>query len=104
MMTIEQYLLISLAEECNEVAQRCIKAARFGITEMQDGQLKTNAERIFLEMCDLLAVYELLALNKALPELRGQHQMLHLMLLKQDKVMKYLQYAQAMGQVLASET
>lgn len=56
MMTLEQYLLGKIAEECAEIAQRASKAQRFGLTEKQPGQDKDNAERLMEEMHDLHAV------------------------------------------------
>ena len=52
----EQYLLTCLAEECGEVAQRCTKALRFGINEIQPGHEATNYARLWGELCDLQAV------------------------------------------------
>ena len=59
-MTRQEYLLTVMAEECNEVAQRCTKALRFGLNEVQPGQDATNADRIMLEYMDLIAIYQLL--------------------------------------------
>lgn len=59
-MTRAEYLLACLAEECDEVGQRCMKALRFGLTEVQPGQTLTNADRIFGELSDLYAVAQLL--------------------------------------------
>lgn len=54
------HLLVVLAEECAEVAQRVAKALRFGLTEVQPGQPYTNAERIVNEVNDLIAVVMML--------------------------------------------
>ena len=55
-----EYLLAKVAEECCEVAQRAIKAQRFGVHEVQPGQPLSNRERLRLELADLKAVVELL--------------------------------------------
>lgn len=55
-MTREEHLLLCLAEECAEVAQRVSKALRFGLEEVQDGQSLTNKQRITEELFDLCAV------------------------------------------------
>jgi hypothetical protein len=62
----EHYLTI-LAEECSEVAicanrlaQRVTKALRFGVDEIQPGQLLSNAERIAQELNDLIGSVEML--------------------------------------------
>ncbi|HWL50792.1 MAG TPA: hypothetical protein VNQ90_00045 [Chthoniobacteraceae bacterium] len=59
-MTKEEHLLTILAEECMEVAQRCSKALRFGLDEVQPGQSLTNSQRITEEFGDLLGAFELL--------------------------------------------
>lgn len=59
-MTRDEHLLICLAEECAEVAQRVSKALRFGLSEVQKDQPLDNAERIVEEFHDLLAVATLL--------------------------------------------
>ncbi len=59
-LTPKQYLLTCLSEECAEVVQRCTKALRFGLEEVQEGQLLDNRERLIYELNDILAVIELL--------------------------------------------
>lgn len=59
-MTREEHLLLCLAEECAEVAQRVSKALRFGLSEIQPAQPLTNAERVVDEFHDLFAVATLL--------------------------------------------
>ncbi|MBN9462265.1 MAG: hypothetical protein J0H00_13715 [Burkholderiales bacterium] len=54
------HLLWILAEECGEVAHRASKAARFGMCEVQPGQLTTNAERILGEWYHAIAAIEML--------------------------------------------
>lgn len=68
-MTLTEYLLLKLPEECDEVSQRTLKAVIFGIDEVQatgPSQQKTpetllpNSERIRKEFADLMGVYEIL--------------------------------------------
>lgn len=59
-MTRTEHLLVMLAEECSEVAQRASKALRFGLAEVQPGQELTNAQRIAVELIDLAAVMEMI--------------------------------------------
>lgn len=54
-MNTEQYLLMKLAEECTEVAQIAMKCMAFGLQETQTGGDKTNAERLYGELNDILA-------------------------------------------------
>lgn len=70
-MNTREHLLTILAEECAEVAQRVTKALRFGLTEIQPGQDKSNADRINEEMGDLLGVYRMLEDRKELPPVRA---------------------------------
>lgn len=55
-MTYIQHLLTVLAEECAETAVRASKAIRFGMSEAQEGQDKTNKERLEYEFNDILAL------------------------------------------------
>jgi NTP pyrophosphatase (non-canonical NTP hydrolase) len=98
-MTRNEHLLSILAEECVEVAQRVTKALRFGLAEIQPGQLKTNAQRIMDEINDLLAIYQMVAgENKPLFEgsvLEWQMALDD----KKEKVEKFLKYSTECGTV-----
>ena len=82
-MTYEQYLLTCLAEECNEVAQRAIKAARFGLFETQPGHTQDNKFRLEEELGDLLGVMAMLGLVPDPQKMVG----------KSDRVNKYYAYS-----------
>lgn len=58
-----EYLLMVVAEECGEVAQRASKAARFGMSEIQPGQPDDNRRRMERELADLMATADLLGLR-----------------------------------------
>lgn len=60
MLTRNQYLLLKLEEELIEAAHRVSKAIRFGLDEVQDGQIQTNAQRIEDELTDALTMVEML--------------------------------------------
>lgn len=95
-MNRTEHLLSILAEECAEVAQRCSKALRFGLEEVQPGQLSTNAERIVREYNDLVAVIEML--NTEL----GLQYLLHsawrqAISEKKSKVEQFLEYSRKCG-------
>lgn len=55
-----EYLLSKLAEECNEAAQRCMKAQQFGPNQVQIGQNMTNVERVTYELNDVYAMVDML--------------------------------------------
>jgi len=57
-MNKQEYLLLCLAEECNELAQNCIKCLRF-TTEHHYYEL-SNIERVQLELTDVMSVLYLL--------------------------------------------
>lgn len=67
-MSLDDYLLSHLAQECNEVAIRCTKAQMFGLDEIQPAQSLTNRERIAEELTDLKALVVLMEDMHLLPE------------------------------------
>jgi NTP pyrophosphatase (non-canonical NTP hydrolase) len=90
MLTKAEYLYACLSEECGEVSQVIGKILRFGIN---DSHPKTgdipNKQLLKDELNDILAVAKLLGFqpdNKAIGD-------------KQKKVMKYMEYAIAVGKV-----
>jgi len=104
----EQYLLTCLAEEASEVAEeacklvkRATKALRFGLQEIQEGQDKTNLERmvdvinlISYELNDLIAVLEVLNHNDL--ELLGLNNRSQIAA-KKEKLKKYMQLSKERG-------
>ncbi len=68
-MSLADYLLSHLAQECCEVAIRCTKAQMFGLDEVQPEQPYTNAERIMHELADVVATLEAMQAFQVLPEL-----------------------------------
>ena len=96
-MNRTEHLLACLAEEANEVAQRAMKAQRFGLDEIQPGQSLSNFERLFAEFTDLTAVMGML-----------QDETNHRALVKpldvdakQAKVRQYINYAESQGALRA---
>lgn len=59
-MNYKQYLLIKLAEECNEVAQAAIKTALFGESSVdpREDTGETNLHKLLKELLDSSAVVE----------------------------------------------
>jgi NTP pyrophosphatase (non-canonical NTP hydrolase) len=101
MMTRAQYLLTKLAEECVEVAQIALKAQQFGLTERRDtktgevGVWPTNAERVHLELDDMLAIVNMLNTEFDFGYAPSYHHIAD----KIDKVNKYWTYSARLGQV-----
>jgi hypothetical protein len=94
MMTKEQLYLLVVAEECNEVAQRCSKAMRFGMDEVQPGQHLNNRERILIELNDLVGAIETL-FDTDINNILDQKSIMD----KSEKIEEYLKYSQALNQV-----
>lgn len=94
-MNRTEHLLMIIAEECAEVAQRASKAGRFGLNEVEPGQEKTNAERILLEFEDLRTVIEMLMWADDFPHIemdRFRHR-----IAKEKKVEEFLEYSAELG-------
>jgi hypothetical protein len=93
-MDIVQARLIQVMEECDELSQRCSKAARFGLKEVQKGQDMNNEERILYELNDLFAALELLigCDIEGMVDRRSID-------VKKAKITKYLDYSKECGTV-----
>lgn len=103
-MNRSEHLLACLAEECDEIGQRAMKALRFGIDEVQPGQPFTNGERIISEFFDLLGVIDMLHREGVLPrQLPGADGNARIEL-KKAKVEKFMTYAIEQGALLPSPT
>lgn len=84
-----------MAEECMEIAQRCSKAARFGIDEKEPGQNLDNITRINSEYCDFLGITEL-ASELNLFDINVNREQIDK---KKAKILKYMQYSKERGQL-----
>ena len=89
------YLLACLAEEGVEVAQRCTKALRFGLGEIQPAQDLTNAERIAGEVNDMRAVLRMLEAHGVIDATPDEEAIQA----KIAKVEKFMDYSIAEGQL-----
>lgn len=98
MLSLRQFYLTKLIEECQEVSQRAAKSMQFGATEVQTGQEKTNAQRLTDEVVDLKAVIGLIE-NTPDIEHRSWPLQLAQMAAKGTKIEKYLIYSQELGMV-----
>lgn len=93
-MNLQQFLLTKLAEESSEIAQIALKTQQFGVDEARPGQPRTNAERVYCELDDLLAIVEMLN-EDGLGYLPNRERIEA----KKDKVRRFLQYSVDLGMV-----
>lgn len=96
-MTRLQLLLIKVAEECNETAQRALKAAQFGMEEIENGQDLTNAQRLVGEFNDVFAMMEMVK-DESFPSILSLVNP-ELVRIKKERVEKYLKLSQELGMV-----
>ncbi|QNG62671.1 hypothetical protein B1VFA_153 [Rhizobium phage B1VFA] len=94
-MNRREHLLTILGEEGVEVSQRCSKALRFGLDEIQPGQELTNAQRIRGEYLDMVAVMEMLIEESLIAPIDGHD--LQAIRAKKAKVEKFLAYSRDCG-------
>lgn len=94
MIDHEKYLLTCLAEEASEVAVRASKAIRFGLHEIQPGQEKTNTQRLIDELTDLIAVIQMLGLERHI-DLDARDAAIRA---KWEKIDKFYQYSRQLGE------
>ena len=94
-MTREEHLLVTLSEECSEVAKEACKALRFGLDDKEPGQDKTNRDKIAAEFNDLFAVILMLEDEGVF---KGEKIVTpDTITKKQQKVEKYLKYSKSVG-------
>lgn len=98
-MTLKEYYLIILAEECAETAERVSKCLRFTCEEIQPGQGLTNAERVVYEFNDIVAVMEVLQ------EMGVLHTVIDrkAIELKKEKIKTYTRYSMGQGVIETGE-
>lgn len=87
-LTREDHLLLRLAEECNEVAQRASKSILFTSEDAQPGQELDNKERLSMEIDDLLGVLEMLGQEGFIRVPDGEA-----IIAKAEKVERYIEYS-----------
>lgn len=96
-MNEQQHLLICLMEECGEVAQACAKALRFGLDDdhqANNPEIVSPRKYIQKELCDLLAVCQLLAETDVLPMIWIDQ---NLLIAKKLKLAGMMEYAREQG-------
>jgi hypothetical protein len=99
-LSLTDYLLSHLAQECCEIAVRCTKAQMFGLDEIQPEQEFTNRQRITHELCDLLALCEVMRDRGLLPDMDGKETNERLDA-KKIKAEKYRFYSVALNRLAA---
>lgn len=70
-LSLADYLLSHIAQECAEIIVRITKAQHFGLDEREPCQDFTNRERILHEFCDLLALCEVAKESGVLSDMAG---------------------------------
>ena len=100
-MTEDEHLLLCLAEECDEVGQRVMKALRFGLNEVQAGQCFTNAERITQELYDLISVAEILCEREVIAD---PYPMASTIAAKRAKILKFMEIGRREGVLAPAPT
>jgi NTP pyrophosphatase (non-canonical NTP hydrolase) len=91
-----EHLLVCLSEECAEVAKETDKALRFGLDD-RNPEIENDEpqrEHIRLELCDLLAVIEMLIDKGAIADPRKDLQRIFF---KKARVVRFMRYAQDAG-------
>ena len=98
-MTKEDHLLLIIAEECNAVAQRCIRTLRFGLEHVsqseQNPERLTNRRRINREFNDLVAAMAMLDANLLRISTDATTR-------RQARIAKYLEVSEAEGRLSES--
>lgn len=94
-LTRQQWLLVKLCEECQEVSQRVTKALTFGIAEVQEGQELNNSDRISEELADLILIYKMLINEGVLAEVPYDYNVK--LNKRESKVERWFRYAQQEG-------
>lgn len=101
-MNKEQFLLLKIAEECTEIAQRALKTAQFGLDEVQNGQDKTNKSRLLEEIGDLLGVLDVFS-DEIYPDhgdnLFHSYELTLSRAAKPNRIRKYMKLSQELGKV-----
>lgn len=100
MMTLQQFLVLKLMEECTEVAQRCSKTIQFGPDEVQPTNplAGTNSYRLHQELQDLLAT-AVIAQGHGAVSFPGDFHNVVAIHEKRVKLNKYLEYSRKLGLV-----
>lgn len=96
-MNIDQYCLLKIAEECNEIAIECSKIMQFGTRSFSpaDPQQIINIDRLRSELNDLLGVLEFMKETCGFEFIPNREQID----MKKAKLLKYLEISRGLGHV-----
>lgn len=92
-MTLREYLLTCLIEECGEVIQAATKALRFGYLDINPQTMNSNAADLELEMHDYEAVREMMQTHDILTRQLERHRIDA----KKNKVRQWMAYSREQG-------
>ena len=98
-MTVREYLLTCLIEECGEVIHAATKALQFGYLDINPQTMNSNAADLELEMHDYEAVREMMQTQDILTRTLDRHRIDA----KKAKVRQWMAYSKEQG-VLQEET
>lgn len=96
-MNIDQYCLLKIAEECNEIAVECSKIMQFGTRSFSpaDPQQTMNIDRLRGELNDLLGVLEFMKETCGFEFIPDREQIEE----KKAKLLKYMNVSRELGYV-----
>ena len=99
-MNVDEHLLVTLIEECNEVSYHTSKALRFGLDDRNPRQLfaATEQRNIETELNHILAMIELLSERGIIPNLLDEPDR-EAIDAKKKAVWKYCDYAHRRGTI-----
>lgn len=95
-MIRQDHLLTILGEECSEVAKEVSKALRFGLHDAYEGV--SVSEKLQRELCEVLAVIEMLRQEGVLLGLQGYTAEAYRDA-KRAKIERFLEYSRAVGRL-----
>lgn len=96
-MNVDQYCLLKIAEECNEIAVECSKIMQFGTRSFSplDPDKTMNVDRLRGELNDLLGALEFTEEQVGF-EFRPNREQIDM---KKAKLLKYLNISRGLGHV-----
>lgn len=94
-------ILVKIMEECDEVSQRCAKALRFTLEEVQPGQNLNNANRIIDELQDLLIILDYAQMHGVIGDFKAIP--IDQFISKRERIEKYLEYSKSVGTLTENE-